>query len=135
MRLDAWTMYAAWPYDIAEMGGWNEENGCVDHGTISPGGELGPDNKPNRSRHAGDWSTAVSTTEWITEVSKDKTTPWFAFQGMNIVHPPYTTNQYWYDQVDQNKVTAPAWEPLEEMHPCDLQSVSDPPTARPPWLR
>eukprot|EP01050_Picozoa_sp_SAG11_P014342 SAG11_NODE_1756_length_4309_cov_2.250594_1_plen_709_part_00 len=123
VRLDAWTMYAAWPYDISAMGGWNEETGCShDHGSIREGGELGPDNKPNRSAHAGDWSTAVTTTDWIAEVSKDKATPWFAFQGMNIVHPPYTTNQYWYDQVDQSKVEVPAWEPLEEMHPCDLQS-------------
>lgn len=22
--------------------------------------------------------------------------PFFAYQGMNIVHPPYVTNQYWY---------------------------------------
>ena len=41
---------------------------------------------------------------------------------MNIVHPPYTTNQYWFDQVNQSAVEVPAWKPLEEMHPCDLQS-------------
>jgi hypothetical protein len=24
-------------YDIAAMGGWNEENGCTDHGTVRVG--------------------------------------------------------------------------------------------------
>lgn len=40
VRLDAWTMYAEWPYDIPAMGGWNEENGCTDPGTVRPFGEL-----------------------------------------------------------------------------------------------
>merc|ERR1719454_2647701 len=41
---------------------------------------------------------------------------------MNIVHPPYRTNQYWYDVVNQSKVEVPAWRDLDEMHPCDFQS-------------
>ena len=41
---------------------------------------------------------------------------------MNIVHPPYVTNQYWYGKVNQTAVTAPAWAPVQQMHPCDLQS-------------
>jgi hypothetical protein len=41
---------------------------------------------------------------------------------MNIVHPPYTTNEFWYNAIDVAKVTAPAWQPLESLHPCDLQS-------------
>ena len=43
-------------------------------------------------------------------------------QGMNIVHPPYATNEYWYNQIDPEKITVPAWVPLEDMHPCDFQS-------------
>ena len=38
VHLDAWTMYAAWPYNISRDGGWNEETGCVDKGTVKPGG-------------------------------------------------------------------------------------------------
>ena len=41
---------------------------------------------------------------------------------MNIVHPPYTTNDYWLKQVNLSAIEVPAWKPLEEMHPCDLQS-------------
>ena len=126
VRLDAWDMYTAWPYDIPKMGGWNEENGCVDKGTVRPGGMLVNKTDGHQtsqgSAHAGDWNTAITTTEWITEVSKNKEIPWFAFQGMNIVHPPYTTNEYWFNKVDQSKVEVPAWVPLEQMHPCDLQS-------------
>ena len=32
------------------------------------------------------------------------------------------TNQYWFEQVNQDAVEVPAWIPLEEMHPCDFQS-------------
>ena len=74
------------------MGGWQEENGCIDPGRVGPGGNLVNDTDgyqmSNHSAHSGDWETAKSTTDWIREVSKDKTVPWFAFQGMNIVHPP-----------------------------------------------
>ena len=31
--------------------------------------------------------------------------PWFAYQGMNIVHPAYQTNAYWFDKVDYSKVS------------------------------
>lgn len=37
-------------------------------------------------------------------------------------HPAYFTNQYWYDKVNQSAVTAPAWKPLSELHPCDYQA-------------
>ena len=125
VRLDAWTMYAAWPYNISAMGGWQEENGCQDPGTIRPGG--GPYDPKTRtitggSAHMGDWTTLNATTDWILEASKDKDTPWFAFQGMNIVHPAYTTNEYWYDQVNQDAVEVPPWTAIEDLHPCDLQS-------------
>jgi hypothetical protein len=81
VRLDAWTMYTAWPYDIPESGGWNEENGCTDHGNIRPGGQLDPETGVSvKSAHSGDWNTAVSTTAWITEASKDAAVPWFAFR-------------------------------------------------------
>ena len=48
--------------------------------------------------------------------------PFFVYQGMNIVHPPYATNTTWYDMVDPDKIEVPEWEPLESLHPCDFQS-------------
>ena len=87
VHLDAWTMYAQWPYNISAMGGWNEENGCIDPGVVYEGGGPGSKNMES-SAHKGDWQTLVTTTDWITEASKNKEVPWFAFQGMNIVHPP-----------------------------------------------
>lgn len=41
---------------------------------------------------------------------------------MDIVHPGYATNEYWYAKIDQSKVTVPDWEPLADLHPCDFQS-------------
>ena len=119
VRLDAWSMYTAWPYNISANGGWKEETGCVDGGNVHPGGS------PNRGQgtsFGSDWDTLNGTTQWITEQSKSKDVPWFAFQGMNIVHPSYRTNQFWFDQIDQSAVEVPAWEPLDQMHPCDFQS-------------
>ena len=69
------------------MGGWQEENGCIDPGVVYEGGGPGSKNMES-SAHKGDWQTLVTTTDWITEASKNKEVPWFAFQGMNIVHPP-----------------------------------------------
>jgi hypothetical protein len=43
---------------------------------------------------------------------------------MNIVHPPYVTNQRYYSSIDPNKIRVPAWvSSLEDLHPCDLQSI------------
>lgn len=41
---------------------------------------------------------------------------------MDIVHPPYNTNEYWYNKVNVSKVASPIWQPLEALHPCDLQA-------------
>jgi arylsulfatase A-like enzyme len=42
--------------------------------------------------------------------------------GTGILHPAYRTNEYWFARAS-NATTAPAWPPLEELHPCDLQAV------------
>lgn len=42
---------------------------------------------------------------------------------MNIVHPPYQTSQYWFDKIDADDVIAPAWLPLDQLHPCNFQSI------------
>jgi hypothetical protein len=41
---------------------------------------------------------------------------------MDIVHPAYATNKYWLSQINESLVTVPEWQPLLDLHPCDLQS-------------
>lgn len=42
--------------------------------------------------------------------------------GMNIVHPPYATSEYWLNKIDNDKVDVPTWVPLNQLHPCDFQT-------------
>jgi arylsulfatase A-like enzyme len=118
--LNAWTMYTQFPYDIPQHGGWGDESGdCASNGGVRKGG--GP--KGEGSAHAGDWAALKTGTQFIADaVANSSTVPFFIYQGMNIVHPPYQTNEYWYDQIDPSKISVPEWLPLEQMHPCDLQS-------------
>jgi hypothetical protein len=88
------------------------------------------------SVHGGDWHAVEQGVQWIHERNATRTThgaksseagtarppPFFLYQGMNIVHPPYATNEYWYEKIDPQLVDVPRWPPLAEMHPCDLQS-------------
>eukprot|EP01064_Diplonema_japonicum_P027660 TRINITY_DN4046_c2_g1_i2.p1 TRINITY_DN4046_c2_g1~~TRINITY_DN4046_c2_g1_i2.p1 ORF type:complete len:560 (+),score=170.94 TRINITY_DN4046_c2_g1_i2:43-1722(+) len=119
VRLNSWTMYTRFPYNINSTGGWYDETMCSEEPTIH-------DNN-NREVHISDWQAVNSTTQWIkTKIDEQKAAanpvPFFAYQGMVIVHPPYVTNNYWLSKIDQSKVTVPSWEPLEDIHPCDLQS-------------
>ena len=41
---------------------------------------------------------------------------------MDIVHPAYATNKYWLSKINESLVTVPEWQPLLDLHPCDLQS-------------
>jgi len=117
--LNAWTMYTRFPYDLSKgTGGWTDENGCVDPGHVKPGGSSGAQG----SVHGGDWEALKSTVAWIrSDAAKDKK-PFFVYQGMTIVHPPYRTSEYWYNKVDQSKIEVPEWKDLSAMHPCDFQS-------------
>jgi arylsulfatase A-like enzyme len=133
--LQCWTMYAPLPYNLTQNmtvhtsapdrltavagdGGWSEQpNGgqCRSDGTIHPG---------NRT-HEEDWGAAALNTAWIRDKTMYGAThaqPFYVYQGMNIVHPPYKTTQNWYDKISDN-LTVPEWQPLETMHPCGLQSA------------
>lgn len=111
VRLNSWTMYTRFPYNITANGGWRDEtDDCRSDGYVVPG---------NVSAHQGDWDTLKETTAWIASKPQE---PFFAYQGMNIVHPPYATSANWLAQIDSAKVHVPAWEPLSELHPCDFQS-------------
>ena len=133
VRLNAWTMYTRFPYNVSADGGWRDETAdCRGNGSVAHGG--GP--RGAGSVHGGDWHAVEQGVQWIHERNATRTThgaksseagtarppPFFLYQGMNIVHPPYATNEYWYEKIDPQLVDVPRWPPLAEMHPCDLQS-------------
>ncbi len=127
VRLNSWTMYTPFPYNVKESGGWYDECcDCSGNGTVSSG---------NASVHSADWNTVNKTINWIKKKAAanrakedsgnaDQITPWFAYQGMNIVHPPYATNEMWYNKINVDEITVPEWTGLDDpsLHPCDLQS-------------
>mgnify|MGYP005844955453 CR=1 FL=1 len=114
-------MYTRFPYNVYDSGGWRLEEPimCGDNGTVIPG---------NASAHKDDWQTLNTTIQWLKhyaqndETVKDDYKPFFVYQGMNIAHPTYRTNEYYYNQIDPNKIQIPEWPPLEDIHPCDFQS-------------
>ncbi len=120
------TMNVAWPYSINKTGGWADEPGgaygCLYPGAVDAGGSGGPAN----SSHKDDWTVLSQGTAWISKqeaqrrASTDGGSPWLAYQGFNIVHPPYRTNQYWFDRMPETD--APVWTPLTDLHPCDFQA-------------
>lgn len=113
--LNAWTMNVRFPYNVNASGGWRDETICSSNATV--------EDSDVKERHA-DWKVVHETTKWIerTVANESSSTPFFAYQGMNIVHPPYVTNRYWSEKIDRSLVEVPTWIPLEEMHPCDFQS-------------
>ena len=110
--LNAWTMNVPFPYDVNRTGGWFDETICMENATIT--------NDLKKERHQ-DWNTVKETTQWIRDYD-DKDKPFFVYQGMNIVHPPYVTNQYWSEKIDRTRIEVPEWTPLMDLHPCDFQS-------------
>ena len=115
VRLGSWTKQVAFPYDLNRTGGWRYDYAevCRSNGTIIQG---------NRSAHQGDWNVLEENIDWIGSRSPDDDSPFFLYQGMNIVHPPYVTNRTYYDLIDPEKIEVPKWPELLDMHPCDLQS-------------
>ena len=116
VRLNSWTMYTRFPYDMNETGGWRDETDfCRSQGVVGPG---------NKSMHEGDWETTRASAKWIRErdYSKPDLKPFFVYSGMNIVHPPYVTNEEYFDKIDVSKIDVPTWDAIEDLHPCDLQS-------------
>ena len=117
VRLGSWAKQVRFPYDMNKTGGWRYDYAevCRSNGTVIQG---------NRSAHQADWNILEQTIDWIRSRGDDGASgkPFFVYQGMNIVHPPYVTNEFWYNHIDPNKIEVPDWPNLEDMHPCDLQS-------------
>jgi arylsulfatase A-like enzyme len=128
-RLSAWTMYTSFPYNTTDhqAGFANEYGMCTGNGTIHP------NDSPHRGGYySGDWKAVNETTAWIRDRGREQAsarekgepfTPFFAYQGMNIVHPAYFTSSYWYNKVNHSAVTAPVWKKLNDLHPCDYQAT------------
>lgn len=116
VSLAAWTQNVYFPYDVPKSGGWREESAeCRSSGRVVPG---------NRTVYADDWANVRKGTTFIQQHnSKNSTAPFFVFQGMNIVHPPYRTNEKYYDMIDPGKIRTPSWLPLNETHHCDFQTM------------
>ena len=114
VRLNAWTMYTQFPYNQTKNGGWRDETpDCRSNGTVTSG---------NKSAHPKDWDQVSQGTDWLIQHHSDTSTPFFIYQGMNIVHPPYVTNEKYYNKIDPKRVSVPVWPSLDSLHPCDLQS-------------
>ena len=128
-RLEAWTLYTDFPYDASSTGtgGFATEIGmCVGNGTVTP-----TDTPSRGGYYAGDWRALNETTAWIRARGAEQLRarslgtpikPFFAYQGMNIVHPAYFTSAYWFNKVNLSAVTVPEWHPLDQLHPCDYQA-------------
>lgn len=116
-RLECITFNVDWPYNITAEGGWNLEGDfCSSPGPVSPGGSGGS----SGSVYPGDWKITEATAAFITAAALN-TTPFFAYLGTSILHPPYATSQYWYDIAATRP--NPVWPPLQSLHPCDLQAA------------
>ena len=128
VRLDAWTMYTDYPYNIPASGGWKEEDGaCASSGSVRPGDAPWQPDGSGTTAHGGDWNTAAKTVQWIKDqAAAPGNEPWFAFQGMDIVHPPYATSSYWYNKIDVSKIELPPWAPLVRHNPPAFCELEDP---------
>ena len=107
--LALWSMYANFPYDIPNHGGWQSEitgGDCAATGTVKPGGSS----LANGSVFQGDWNTARNNLQWL-EQRTGADPPFFIYQGFNIVHPPYATNEFWFSKIDSSKIDVPACKP------------------------
>jgi arylsulfatase A-like enzyme len=87
---------------------------CASSGPVTPGGT----GNANGSHYADDWRLLGAAAAFASTAPR----PFYAFAGTGILHPAYVTSQYWFD-IASNATTAPAWPPLEELHPCDVQAV------------
>ena len=109
--LALWSMYIRFPYNISN-GGWGYETtggGCDSEGTVGSGGSNGS----TGSQHSGDWATGKTARKWLHGAAASMSgAPFFLYQGMDIVHPPYRTSKFWLDTIDETKVEVPAWAPL-----------------------
>eukprot|EP01083_Nonionella_stella_P207531 753818_1 len=121
-RVTSWCNKVNFPYTVNASGynhgwGWYDEGGATynDKNCNEPG--------PSCTQHASDWTNVQNAAQWIkSTVKNNPNKPFLAYWGSFIVHPPYGTTKYWLSTVDQSKVDAPEWIPINDLHPEDYQS-------------
>jgi len=112
-ELSSITFNVKWPYNISADGGWNQEDAtCSSFPSISPGGTSGP----SGSVYSNDWKLTNEVSNFVSTAKE----PFYAFLGTSILHPPYGTNEYWYNEAAEQPL--PQFKPIAELHPCDLQA-------------
>ena len=119
--LDSFTIYSRWPYNIPEEGGFHVWGDC--------GGNVSINNGTGRaaSAHQGDWSTLDKGVAWLKDMSDKGAVaqqPFFFYQGMVIVHPPYHTDEGHWDKINPALIDSPIWPAMSDeskVHACDLQ--------------
>jgi len=125
--LEALTHNVEFPYNVSLDFGWAQESMCSSNTTVINGGTGGA----KGSAHSDDWNALAKNIQYIKNYTKQiindqlmgkASKPFWIYQGFNILHPDYVTNEYWYDKIDPNNVTVPQWPAINEMHPCDLQA-------------
>jgi arylsulfatase A-like enzyme len=95
--LEAITHNVAFPYNVSRDGGWGQEDMCGMNASVAKGGSGGPEG----SVYAGDWRVVEENVQWIKGAGAASTTPWVLYQGTNIVHPPYATNEFWLNKINR----------------------------------
>lgn len=91
-RVTAWTDKVKFPYTLKDGSpGWIDEPGPLDGLHVEEG---------NKTQYEGDWDSIHSLGDWITQQGEEQRAaelegaapqPWFAYGGLNIVHPPVRT--------------------------------------------
>ena len=119
--VDSWSIYARFPYDIPGNTGNHIWGDCGGNLTVAPG---------NKSVHQHDWDVVETQQKWLQDYAAISSStnaapqkPFFMYGGFVIVHPPFATNEKYYARINQSLITIPPWGPLEELHPCDLQTT------------
>jgi arylsulfatase A-like enzyme len=107
--IDSFSIYSRWPYNIPEEGGFHVWGDCGGNVTVNPG---------NETAHEGDWKTLRDETAWIRDVESGEGAvaqqPFFFYQGMVIVHPPYNTDEEHLARIPTDGVVAPQWPAFDD---------------------
>ena len=128
--LDSFSIYARFPYDMPEEGGFHIWGDCGGNATVNPAvANATVDNGfEGQTAHRSDWKNVVlqhkayfADTSAAGAVAQQ---PFFVHGGMVIVHPPYHTDEEHLARIpDDESIVAPRWPAFDDegVHPCDLQ--------------
>ncbi|CAG5110033.1 Oidioi.mRNA.OKI2018_I69.chr2.g4484.t1.cds [Oikopleura dioica] len=83
-----------------------------------------------------DWMRLKKVRSFIKKASKNSSSPWLAYYGINLPHPyrtnsagpnaggsTFKTSPYYLKKVDKSKIKAPVWKKFQDLHPVDQYAV------------